>query len=183
MIAVESGNPPIAMHTFKNEYMIKDRPVVIKNAMTHWPALDKWKDLDYLRQVAGMRTVPIEVGSSYTDDQWAQRLVTINQFIHDHIEHTTPDTPTGYLAQTPLFDQIPELRRDIATPDYCALSLDNNNTANDEVFIVNAWFGPKGTTTPLHHDPHHNLLCQAVGSKYIRLYSPSQTQLILNIQT
>lgn len=29
--------------------------------------------------------------------------------------------------------------------------------------------------TPLHHDPHYNLLAQVVGTKYVRLYHPRYT--------
>ena len=35
-----------------------------------------------------------------------------------------------------------------------------------------AYFGVR-QVTPLHTDPHHNLLAQVVGAKYVRLYPPS----------
>jgi [histone H3]-dimethyl/trimethyl-L-lysine36 demethylase len=76
--------------------------------------------------------------------------------------------PVHYLAQHALLDQIPALQRDILEPDYCVLG-------NSGVQAVNAWLGPEGTTTPLHTDPHHNMLCQVVGMKYVRLYPPSST--------
>jgi lysine-specific demethylase 8 len=38
-------------------------------------------------------------------------------------------------------------------PDYCY-------AGGGELQSLNAWFGPDGTVTPLHHDPHHNLFAQ-----------------------
>lgn len=49
--------------------------------------------------------------------------------------------------------QINELRDDICIPDYCFVG-------GGELQSLNAWFGPAGTVTPLHHDPHHNILAQ-----------------------
>lgn len=83
----------------------------------------------------------------------------------------TPRRETAYLAQHELFDQIPPLRRDIMTPDYCALLLaDEEDDGGAESVATNAWFGPGGTVSPLHNDPFHNLLAQVVGSKRV---SPS----------
>lgn len=75
---------------------------------------------------------------------------------------------TAYLAQHQLFDQIPGLRRDILTPDYCALLLaDEEGEAGADSVAINAWFGPGGTVSPLHNDPFHNLLAQVVGTKRV----------------
>lgn len=41
--------------------------------------------VDYLRAVAGCRTVPVEVGSRYTDEGWSQTLLTVNEFIDRYI--------------------------------------------------------------------------------------------------
>lgn len=41
--------------------------------------------LQYIQEIAGYRTVPVEVGSRYTDEDWSQTLMTINEFIHKYI--------------------------------------------------------------------------------------------------
>ena len=163
-----------SLEGFKTYYMDKEEPVIIEGAIDFWPAFGerKW-NLDYIKHVAGCRTVPIELGSKYTDDTWSQKLLTIREFIEKYIEGKDKDAPVGYLAQHQLFDQIPELQRDISVPTYCSLMSDE---LEGEDVDVNAWFGPQGTISPLHHDPKHNLLAQVVGRKFIKLYTRDQTE-------
>jgi lysine-specific demethylase 8 len=112
------------------------------------------------------------------------------QFIEDYMSPpAAPDSAsplperTGYLAQHDLFAQVPALRNDICIPDYCYSepppspcdSMNPPPQANDAGPLLNAWFGPAHTISPLHHDPHHNIFAQVVGYKYIRLYAPAET--------
>ena len=53
-----------------------------------------------------------------------------------------PQAVRGYLAQHPLFDQIPALRNDIQEPAYCIMG-------EGEMQSINAWFGPAGTVSLL----------------------------------
>ncbi|KAF9564116.1 hypothetical protein EC968_004619 [Mortierella alpina] len=163
-------------------------PLIITGAIDHWPAKERWTDLDTLCRTAGPdRLVPIEIGSQYTDDQWTQKLVTMREFIQQYVVRDATShgedsaneehrMPIGYLAQHDLFEQIPRLRRDIDIPDYCMIETQNQEGYHrpDDV-LLNAWFGPRGTVSPMHTDPYHNLLAQVVGRKYIRLYAPRET--------
>ncbi|ORX44900.1 Clavaminate synthase-like protein [Hesseltinella vesiculosa] len=144
----------------------------------HWPALSTrpWANLAYLRNVAGDRLVPVEIGSSYTHAAWRQTMMPLDDFITNHIQNSD-DTPIAYLAQHDLFYQVPRLEQDIAVPDYCSVEPQATPWYQQPPVDVlkHAWFGPKHTVSPLHHDPYHNLLAQVVGRKYVRLYSPDHT--------
>ncbi|KAJ2959208.1 hypothetical protein NQZ79_g5290 [Umbelopsis isabellina] len=163
--------------------MIRDdtaSPFILNNIINHWPAMKEhpWSSTTYLLSVAGERHVPIEFGSQYTAEDWSQRLMPFREFVETYIETTGDDKPqVAYLAQHDLFHQIPRLEQDIIVPDYCYVSppLTKHYERQPAEVITNAWFGPGGTISPLHHDPYHNLLAQVVGSKYIRLYSPKET--------
>ena len=182
------------------KHLTSARPLVITDALTHWPALHErsWQSLEYLLHttLGGRRLVPVEVGKSYTDTGWGQQIVTFRDFMEDYMLCAPSKTElsggkaeskgAGYLAQHDLFSQIPRLRNDISVPDYCYSSppppapgtplASEPPQAKLEEPLLNAWFGPAGTVSPLHTDPYHNILCQVVGKKYVRLYAPEETK-------
>lgn len=138
--------------------------------------------------------MPVEVGRSYVDAGWGQRIVRFADFLEEFVavdssssslasseEAEGEGRPTAYLAQHQLLLQLPHLRSDIRVPDLCYTAPPQHPTDHsldqpeiDEP-MLNAWFGPPGTITPLHTDPYHNLLVQVVGRKYVRLYAPQES--------
>ena len=155
----------------------RGQPAEISGAIDHWPALERWRDVEYLEEALGARHVPVEVGRDYTSSAWTQKVVRLGHFLQESFGGREGSGAAGtdggaasgdgtmYLAQFPLFDHAPALRRDFSLPDYCCLG-------RGELLATNAWLGPRGTVTPWHTDPHQNLLAQVVGKKYVRLAPP-----------
>lgn len=170
------------------QHLKKPVPIIITGALEHWPALFErpWSDPCYLisKTLGGRRLVPVELGRSYTDEGWGQKIITFGEFMDTYILGP-PGDGIGYLAQHDLFAQIPSLRNDISIPDFCYTDpppppagspLAKKTSLGHVEPLLNAWFGPAGTISPLHTDPYHNILCQVVGKKYVRLYSPDQSE-------
>lgn len=180
-------------------------PVIIPDTFEHWPARTHWDDANYLlyKTLGGKRIVPVEIGSSYTEANWTQKIMPFGSFVENYLlapcqqeqkqqQEQEPSPPIGYLAQHNLFTQIPSLQSDITVPDYCYTTPPPTNPSTTKTStttiqpqpqpldspLLNAWLGPPGTKTPLHTDPHHNILCQVVGYKYIRLYNPLWTKFL-----
>lgn len=147
-------------------------PFIISGAIAHWPALSSpqrmWNRRSYLKSHIGHRTLPVEVGKTYLEDNWRLELIRGSEYLDCYVERPQPNK-MAYLAQVKLFDHVPSLRDDIYIPDLALAQADE-----DDIHI-NAWFGPSDTVTPCHHDPYDNLLCQVFGSKYIRLYAPTES--------
>jgi lysine-specific demethylase 8/division protein 1 len=176
---------------YMNDGTGEPRPIVFDDLIQHWPALSDhpWNSYEYLlsRTFGGRRLVPVEIGRSYVDDSWGQELMPFKTFLEKHIDpslassETATPYDTGYLAQHDLFHQIPSLRSDIQVPDFCWADVPGHptdpsqNKPQVEVPRLNAWLGPARTITPLHTDAYHNLFCQVVGTKYVRLYPPAAT--------
>ena len=137
---VEAGNPnrravprlasPPSLERFYRDAMSPGTPTTFPGMAEHWPARRLWSDPAYLRRVAGLRAVPVEIGEHYLHEEWRQVLMPLGTFLDEHVKPGKPETrrrkrrgrgSNRYLAQHELFDQIPALRRDVLTPDYCAL--------------------------------------------------------------
>ncbi|XP_070157745.1 bifunctional peptidase and arginyl-hydroxylase JMJD5-like isoform X1 [Polyergus mexicanus] len=162
-----------SMQTFYNKIFVPKLPAILTDCMNHWKALTLWKNPNYLNKIAGSRTVPIEIGSSYTEEDWTQHLVNFSEFLQKHV--ITNNSEIGYLAQHQLFEQIPELKEDFEVPEYCCFSDNEDKDMESSEVDINAWFGPAGTVSPLHFDPKNNLLAQIFGYKRVILYSPTET--------
>ncbi|CDJ61613.1 jmjC domain-containing protein, putative [Eimeria maxima] len=115
----------IGFEDFLVNYLQKDKPLLIRGntrGISEFPCVNLWRDWRRLRKQFGHRLVPIEIGSSYAEEGWTQRLMLFDDFYTEFIEPSSKggapmEGPIGYLAQHALLEQLPFLAKEAPIPD------------------------------------------------------------------
>ncbi|KAL8427998.1 hypothetical protein Efla_007873 [Eimeria flavescens] len=171
----------IGFEDFLLNFVHRQRPLLIRGGAAELPAVKLWADWGHLRRRLGHRLVPVEIGSSYSEEGWTQRLMLFEDFFLQFVaanwgpSGSPPKGPVGYLAQHGLLEQIPALAKEAPPPDLAVACAEGELTRL-------AWVGPGGTVSPLHTDSSHNLFVQIVGNKRMQLFPPTQTEALYPFQ-
>lgn len=150
-------------------------PILIKDLISDWPALTKWKSPSFWLNTAGHRFFPVEIGKNYLSENWKQDIMQLKQYFDNYIFSTDPEN-IAYIAQHNWLHQIPSLSQDFSTPDLCEIYLNPNQDRP----LIHMWFGIKGAFSPLHFDKYNNIFTQIVGYKYFLLVDPRFSEVIKN---
>jgi hypothetical protein len=189
--------PPSALH-FYRDFVARNRPVLIRNAIDHWPALARWPthadNPDSSSSGSGGSYLRARVGSS---------VVTVDRVPVDH-RFGRPQgfgdsvVPPGYFV-TPSEERMrlgdfldvlegkkktdgvlyAQHQNSSLTDEFAALVPDAPElTWASEAFgtapdATNIWIGGEQSVSTLHHDPYENIYAVVQGRKLFLLYPPA----------
>jgi hypothetical protein len=174
---VERRAPPSADELFE-KYLCTSTPVLLTGLMTDWPALARWSPA-YFKERLGDAPIVVTSGRASDPDydrNYAQHLetTTLGRFA-DRVA-AAGESNDFYMVSNNRNLEASSLRPlldDVVIPtDY--LDPDPERLPG----CVSLWFGPAGTSTPLHHDTTSVLFCQIVGRKRFRMIAPQETSLL-----
>uniref|UniRef100_B7ZCM9 Phospholipase A2 n=1 Tax=Mus musculus TaxID=10090 RepID=B7ZCM9_MOUSE len=166
---------------FYRDWVCPNRPCIIRNALQHWPALQKWS-LSYLRATVGSTEVSVAVTpDGYADavrgDRFvmpAERRLPISHVL-DVLEGRAQHPGVLYVQKqcSNLPTELPQLLSDIESHvPWASESLGKMPDA------VNFWLGDASAVTSLHKDHYENLYCVVSGEKHFLLHPPSDRPFI-----
>jgi len=172
---VEKSEVPTPLE-FYRDWVAPNRPVILRGAILDWPAVKKWKDNQYFRNVIGDKEVTVSVTpTGYADaalgDKFVmpeERQLTVNKFL-DVIENPTAHSGVFYAQKqnSSLTEEFGEIMADIRHLDWATEAFGKQPDA------VNFWLGDGRAVTSMHKDPYENIYCVVRGSKEIILQPPT----------
>lgn len=162
----------ISKEDFYNNYVRKQKPVVIEKLTEDWPAYEKWK-LNYIKEIAGDKTVPLydDRPVSYKDGfNEAHATMKMGEYI-DLLQ----SEPTNYrIFLYNLMKEVPALKNDFRWPDI-GLNLIRQ--------LPMLFFGGENSKVFIHFDiDYSNILhFHFHGKKRCILFAPDQTPFLYKV--
>ncbi|XP_034063327.1 bifunctional peptidase and (3S)-lysyl hydroxylase JMJD7 [Gymnodraco acuticeps] len=172
--------PPDPLH-FYRDWIGPNKPCIIRNAFSHWPALSRWTP-DYLREKVGSKVISVAVTpNGYADAVNGDRFVMPEErrmsfsSVLDIIEGKVQKQGVFYVQKqcSNLLDELPELTDDVE-PHVSWMS----NALGKLPDAVNFWLGEASAVTSMHKDHYENLYCVISGEKNFILLPPTDRPFI-----
>lgn len=161
--------PQPSAREWDRDYLARPRPVVLTDAISHWPALGRWSPQFFKRQHGA---IEVEVDGE---------RMTLAELI-DRIEVSTSERPAPYLRNQLLSEWPPELLEQVLPMPDCT----RPNWLESRLFpsrgrmsSVEIYIGGEGASFPvLHYDGLHThaFLMQLYGEKEYIAFAPEQTE-------
>lgn len=162
----------ISKEDFYNNYVLKQQPVVIEEFTHDWPAYEKWS-LDYIREVAGDKVVPLYDNRPVSHkDGFNQAHAEMK--MSDYIDLLQSE-PTNYrIFLYNLMKEVPTLKSDFIWPDL-GLNLVKQ--------LPMLFFGGQNSKVFMHFDiDYSNILhFHFHGDKECIIFPPDQTPYLYKV--
>ncbi|XP_029972927.1 bifunctional peptidase and (3S)-lysyl hydroxylase JMJD7 [Salarias fasciatus] len=166
---------------FYRDWIGPNKPCIIRNAFSHWPALSRWTP-DYLREKVGSKVISVAVTpNGYADavagDRFVmpeERRMTFSSML-DIIEGKVQASGVFYVQKqsSNLLEELPELTEDVERHiPWMSTALGKLPDA------VNFWLGESNAVTSMHKDHYENLYCVVSGQKDFLLLPPTDRPFI-----
>jgi hypothetical protein len=162
----------ISKDDFYNNYVKKQRPVVIEQLTKDWPAYEKWK-LNYIKDIAGNKTVPLYDDRPVShEDGFNQAHAKMKMADYVDLLQTKPTNYRIFLYN--LMKEVPSLKEDFRWPDI-GLKLVKQ--------LPMLFFGGEGSKVFIHYDiDYSNILhFHFHGNKRCILFAPNQTPYLYKV--
>ena len=167
MTPIERIDPP-SPEEFESRYVKASRPVILRGAIDHWPAMKLWSR-EYFKRRFGDRVVPVvrkKNGSMY--DAAAGLFYERIRFA-DYVDLLESATPLDLYMVFRVHEVLPEIFGDIVWPAYCR---------DAHWHRARFWFGAPDTKGPLHRDLPENLYAQISGHKRFVMLDRRHTRMV-----
>jgi hypothetical protein len=151
----------LSQDEFLSDYVANSRPVVIRQAVAHWPGRTKWRDKDYLKRKSGHHPVfafPHENLNALASNEIGKRELSFADaidFLH------APETEMGFVGTAMPIELLP----DVGDFRFFSGPTDPSFFYHDLRYFL---FRNAGSTWH-YHPLDETLMCQVIGRKRVGL--------------